>query len=395
MSELVFAAIMCHLSGCSTRNSLNQNRDWEEFRINYERLLGLRSPHMDTVNAVLEKIPPEQFSQILYHLVNILLQKRVMHKFKLMDQYFIVAIDGTGIFTFDNEPYGGCPYKTSKKGKVTYSQSIVEAKIICANGLSVSIGTEWILNEDGANKQDCEYKATLRLLEKLKKQYPRLPMCMVMDGLFLKYPIQNQIRQYNWEFIMVWKDKTKYKLQDEITKRRDDNALITKTYTEFPNSCTREEYVLEYSDNPLMQKDIKVWYLKGEKTKISIKPEVEQEYTKFVFMTSLKVNSTSVKALFEGGRLRWKIENEGFNEQKNGTLRMHHKMNRNNLFAMKNFYICLQIAHLLMQLISRAKNSITKLYETKKMIWEDLCALLRLLQDYRQKPLQPRYNLRY
>jgi hypothetical protein len=69
-----------------------------------------------------------------------------------------------------------------------------------------------------------------------------------------------------------------------------------------------------------------------------------------------------VKAIFEAGRLRWKIENEGFNEQKNGTLKMHHKMNRKNLNAMKNYYTCLQIAHLIMQLITRAKNSVVKTY---------------------------------
>ncbi|MFT6337040.1 MAG: hypothetical protein ACI86M_003491 [Saprospiraceae bacterium] len=50
-------AVMCYITGCSTRNSLNENRDWKEFRTNYRVPLGLRIAHMDTVNAVLEKIP--------------------------------------------------------------------------------------------------------------------------------------------------------------------------------------------------------------------------------------------------------------------------------------------------------------------------------------------------
>ncbi|MFT6336312.1 MAG: hypothetical protein ACJATI_003070, partial [Halioglobus sp.] len=49
-------AVMCHMTGCSTRNSLNKNRDWKEFRTNYKQLLGLRIPQLDTVNAILEKI---------------------------------------------------------------------------------------------------------------------------------------------------------------------------------------------------------------------------------------------------------------------------------------------------------------------------------------------------
>lgn len=388
-------AIMMHVTGCASRNSLNEHRDWSEFRSNYKTLLGLKVSHMDTVNAVFEKLPAEQLSQLSNHLVKILFDKRVFHKFRLLDKYFTIAIDGTGIFKFEKEPYPGCPYKTSKKGKVTYMQSVVEAKLVCENGFSISIGTEWVVNEDGATKQDCEYKATLRLLEKLHGFFPRLPMCIVMDGLFLKYPIQQSIQSYDWESLIVWKDKTKYKLQDQICERQQENKLKTKEYTEFLNSCTREEYILEYSAEELMQEDIKVYYLKGEKFKISTKADVNEEYTKFMFMSTIQINATNVKALFEAGRLRWKIENEGFNEQKNGTLKMHHKMNQNNLNALKNYYTCLQIAHLIMQLISRAKNSITKTYQTIKMVWEDFSALLRLLEDYQPQMLKSKFNLRY
>jgi hypothetical protein len=72
-------AIMINITGCGTRNNLNENRDWREFRSNYKSLLGLRVPHMDTVNAVLEKISPEQLSKLLLHLVKILLNKRLFH----------------------------------------------------------------------------------------------------------------------------------------------------------------------------------------------------------------------------------------------------------------------------------------------------------------------------
>ena len=216
-----------------------------------------------------------------------------------------------------------------------------------------------------------------------------------MDGLFLKHPIQKRIQSYNWESIVVWKDKTQYKLQDQIAQRGDKKELKTKEYTEFPNCCTREEYTLEYSDVALKHGDLEVYYLKGEKYRISTKANVDHVYTKFMFMSTIKVDASNVKAIFESGRLRWKIENEGFNEQKNGTLKMHHKMNRTYLEATQNYYICLQIAHLIMQLITRAKNSVVNTYQSIKMVWVDFCALLRLLQDYIPQNLKAKYNLRY
>jgi len=52
----------------------------------------------------------------------------------------------------------------------------------------------------------------------------------------------------------------------------------------------------------------------------------------------------------EGGRLRCKIENEGFNVQKNGGYALEHIYTHDPVFA-KVFYLLLQIAHTIAQLI--------------------------------------------
>lgn len=40
----------------------------------------------------------------------------------------------------------------------------------------------------------------------------------------------------------------------------------------------------------------------------------------------------------DGGRLRWKIENEGFNIQKNLGYELEHKYSRVSFVALKNYY---------------------------------------------------------
>ena len=49
------------------------------------------------------------------------------------------------------------------------------------------------------------------------------------------------------------------------------------------------------------------------------------------------------------GRGRWKIENEGFNNQKNGLYQIEH-INSRNSNAMKNHYLLTQVADIIMQL---------------------------------------------
>ncbi|MEA3341931.1 MAG: hypothetical protein U9R15_18365, partial [Chloroflexota bacterium] len=75
--------------------------------------------------------------------------------------------------------------------------------------------------------------------------------------------------------------------------------------------------------------------------------------TRFKWITNFTVKSTQVIALAnEGGRIRWKIENEGFNVQKNGGYGLEHAYTR-DATASKVFYLLLQMAHLLAQLIEK------------------------------------------
>ena len=77
----------------------------------------------------------------------------------------------------------------------------------------------------------------------------------------------------------------------------------------------------------------------------------EPKTTRFKWIANLKVKTNNIRILTnQGGRLRWKIENEGFNVQKNGGYALEHAYSR-NLTAAKVFYYILQIAHMLAQLI--------------------------------------------
>ncbi len=49
----------------------------------------------------------------------------------------------------------------------------------------LSIDTEFIENEEeNTGKQDCEINAAKRLLGRLKRDYPRLPICIQADNLY-------------------------------------------------------------------------------------------------------------------------------------------------------------------------------------------------------------------
>lgn len=69
---------------------------------------------------------------------------------------------------------------------------MLEAKLYLGHDLVCSIASETIQNSeeyisqsDDRVKQDCESKAFVRLAEKIKKRFPRLPVIITADGLYV------------------------------------------------------------------------------------------------------------------------------------------------------------------------------------------------------------------
>ena len=109
---------------------------------------------------------------------------------------------------------------------------------------------------------------------------------------------------------------------------------------------------LEHKDTPLH------WIECKEETiataNVATKETCEVVSSRFVHVTNLEITSQTACQISDGGRLRWKIENEGFNTQKNGGYNIEHKYSRVSFQALKNYYQCLQIAHLINQLVEKS-----------------------------------------
>lgn len=121
----------------------------------------------------------------------------------------------------------------------------------------------------------------------------------------------------------------------------------------------------------------------------------KKQKTTFRCITNLEINKRNLEELIQAGRWRWKIENEGFNNQKNGLYRIEH-LNSRNSNAMKNHYLITQIADILMQLYlawnpyvkelkQTIKNTSSKLLESFRRIKiteEDVSYILRYTTIY-------------
>jgi hypothetical protein len=365
LSEILMGGINLFLFKEGSRNALNQDRNDKDFMSNYEKLFGMKLPHMDTVDDVFREIGEEELEKFKTHMIRELIEKKVLHKNRLSGKYFVVAVDGSGVMSFKNKQHcDKCLTRVSKKGNQIWFHNVLEAKLVLANGLTISLATEWIENKESEyDKQDCELKAFERLSEKLKKNFPRLPICIVGDGLYPNQRVFGICKENNWEYIITLKDGNLSSVWEEVKLllplQKENRIRITKVNKK-KEETSKYRWItqIEYKGNKLN------WI------------ELEEENAKkYVFVTSLKVNEKTAASIVSSGRLRWKIENEGFNEQKNGGYELEHKYSEVSLTAAKNYYQSLQIASIINQLLVLGQK-LKRSKITIKHIWKNLLAFM-------------------
>ena len=343
ISYVLMSGILLFLTKLGARRQMRFHFTTPQFIDNVNRLLGTSCEtmlHSDTLAYLAKRLPEQELADLRRILVYDLVRQKVFEKARLLGQYYLVAIDGTGHLTFRERHCDHC--LTQKHGSVVvYYHPVLEAKLVTPGGMAISIATEFIENPNaGVDKQDCERKAFERLSKRFKQDFPQLRICLLLDSLYACGPIFDRCDKYGWQFIVTFKEGSASAVFEEYERLKAAGAPC------HPMASTpgAQNYWwvngVDFSDHAVNVLECREQDATGKSTR-------------FVWVTALPVDDTNYAEIANrGGRLRWKIENEGFNIQKNNGYELEHAYCEQERGA-KNFYLFLQIAHLLAQLLEK------------------------------------------
>ena len=97
----------------------------------------------------------------------------------------------------------------------------------------------------------------------------------------------------------------------------------------------------------------------------------EKKENRFVFLTNCEANRENIASLITAGRGRWFIEDH-FNTQKNRGGRLHHKFNRNNFAAIKNWHHIRELTCVIDELVKHTAQVVQLKKENQKLSWKEL-----------------------
>lgn len=363
MSVITVTRLLGLLCGIKSMRETTEKFNTEETITNISKLLEIELeelPHYDTINNVFEKIDIKQLRNIQKYMVNRLIRSKMFDKYRYKGKYFQIVIDGTGITSFKERHCKHCLKKTYNKGEENeysiYYHYVLEAKLVVGD-IVISIDSEFVENEDeNVEKQDCEIRAFYRMAERIKAEYPKLPILISGDALYCVEPVVKICKKNKWEYIIRLKEERLKLLGEEIdglekAEKEEKEIRYWNNIKYGEVEFQKEANVLKYYDN--------------RKGKI----------TEFMWVTSLKITEGNKEEIVHYGRQRWKIENEGFNIQKNGTFDIGYIYSK-NYNAMKAHYFFIQFAHTIRQLLEKGLKYIA---EIKMSIKEVSAAITQTL----------------
>ena len=384
-SELIlFMMIMKNACNMKSMRHMTNQFNKDECIENMKKFFNLDTlvelPHYDTINDFLCGLQPEELGKIRTYMIKQLFKKRCFEQFRMNRKYWGIIVDGTGLFTFDKKHCEHClrrEYKNEETGetKVIYMHHVLEAKLVVGD-MVLSLDSEFIENEsEDTPKQDCELNAFYRLARRIKNTYKRLPICILGDSLYACNKVFQLCEEYRWKYLFRFK-----------------GDRIKSIINEFHELKTMEsEYLPEISWVN------EIAYNSHAVNVFEYTPKNKKDVFPYTFISNIKVTMKNAKGLVSARRSRWKIENEGFNRQKNIIYNIEHA-NSQNYTAMKNHYLLTQITDILMQLFEKGSKSVKSFKKTAKEISSNLLEAIRTRiltdEDIQQlvKPIQVRFT---
>jgi hypothetical protein len=347
-NHLIWLGLLMFIFRLKSRNQLLMERETDIFHSNLLSLSGSDEPyvaHPDTMNYFLELLSVKELEVLKVQLVKELIKKRVLDPVRLFGN-FRIAVDATGLFNFRQRHCSNCLVTEHNDKTITYSHKMLEAKLVSENGFAFSIYSESIENIDEKYvKQDCELKAFYRMEKELKKIFLRTPICLLLDGIYACEEVLNICKRNGWEFIVVLKPKRIPTLFKNAVKKRNNypqNELIIENKD--------EKEIISWVHN-VQYHEHKLHVIFSRKTVVKGRKKIVTNNT---WITNIRPKANNIEALVKkGGRQRWKIENQGFKEQKCDGYELEHLYGEDSN-AWKNYYQLLQIAHMISQLITHS-----------------------------------------
>lgn len=338
-------------------------------------------PCDNQIRSLLDPITPRHLYPLFDEVLLALEQSGELDQFRVLDGQLLVSMDGTGYFSSKAIHCPNCQHRTTAKGETTYYHTVI-TPVIVAPGRSqvISLTPEYIVPQDGHDKQDCERTAAKRWVKQQARLFKPYSATLLGDDLYCNQPLCQLILAQKFNFIFVCKPDSHKILYEWLASLTASNDIDQVTRRRFNGRFTEIITCRFVEDVPLRGGEDALLVNWCEVT-ITHSKTGKQLYHN-TFATNHQLTEQTVFPIADAGRARWKVENENNNTLKTKGYHLEHNFGHGQQY-LASFLLTLNLLaflfHTVLELVDAKYRLLRQALSTRQTFFNDIKTLTRYL----------------
>jgi hypothetical protein len=333
-------------------------------------------PKDSQMREVIDEVESQELEPLFEDFFRPLQRGKHLEGYRVLGDYYLISIDGSGYFSSDKIHCSGCLKKETKKGKIGYEHKIVQAALMHPDQRQVfPLAPEEVKNTDGRDKQDCEIEAGKRLVRKIRRSHVKLKIIIVGDSLYSKQPFMEGLGEERMRYVLVVKEEDHKLLMEWVNEQRQLKEVSRLEVKDKRGRLHIYEWINEVplngNKNTLWVNYFEYWLVVGGKVTYHNS-----------WVTDFSLSEGNVAELVRIGRCRWKIENETFNTLKNQGYHIEHNFGHGEKHLSINFLLLNLLAffmHQIFELTDSLYQECRRAFGSRRNLWDHLRSSIHIL----------------
>jgi hypothetical protein len=349
-------------------------------RSNAERLFALHDlPSDNQIRNLLDPVRPQHLWPIYRHIFQALDGAGVLQRYRAHARQLLVALDGTQYFTSKTIHCPQCSQRVLSNGQTQYFHSVLTPVVVqSGNPHVLALEPEFIVPQDGHEKQDCEITAAKRWLEQHGDFYAQQDVTVLGDDLYSRQPFCQALLDHHLHFILVCKPESHAHLYTTVEFLAFKHLLGTKVVRQW-NGRYGEIATYRYTDHLPLTGEVQALDVNWCEVTVTREDTGEVLYHN-AWITDFPVTDITVEALVRDGRTRWKVENENNNVLKTKGYHLEHNFGHGQQHlasTLLSLNLLAFLFHTVFDLVDEQYRAIRAALKTRRTFFQDLETLLR------------------
>jgi hypothetical protein len=173
---------------------------------NAASLFGLETiPSDNQIRNLLDPLQPEHLLPVFAKVSTLLEESGELQAFRHYRDNLLIILDGTQYFSSKEIHCENCSHRIHGDETTYYHAVITPVIAVPGNSRVIALEPEFIVPQDGHEKQDCERTAAKRWIEQYGSRYAALKATLLGDDLFCNQPLCESVLEKEFNFIFVCK----------------------------------------------------------------------------------------------------------------------------------------------------------------------------------------------